>query len=232
MLRANEIIMRTISEVASTRLWLSTLALKRALDKNISFDFAQAIRAGETLLVGEGNLSFSVALSYLVGHATANITATTLQPERQYLADTSTNAGILRKRGIRVISCVDATRLSTTFDTKKFQLIVFQFPNVGSRKPIYGRNPNHVLVLRFLRSASEQVALYGCIAITVVNSSHYDGAFDMDSAAERNGFEKPIAYPFYFANYPGYQHVKTKEDGHSAIDDGDQFVTYVFKKRL
>ena len=111
-----------------------------------------------------------------------------------------------------------------------FDLIVFQFPNVGSREPVYGRNPNHVLVRRFLKSAKKHLTAEGQIAITVVNSSHYDGAFDMDGAAERNDYEIPVAHPFYFADYPGYSHVKTKEDGSSALEKGDEFVTYVFRQ--
>jgi hypothetical protein len=41
----------------------------------------------------------------------------------------------------------------------------------------------------------------------------------------------PLAYPFYFSDYPGYSHVKTKDDGSSAVGEGDEFVTYVFHKK-
>lgn len=56
----------------------------------------------------------------------------------------------------------------------------------------------------------------------------------MDGAAERNDYASPVAYPFRFADYAGYLHVKTKDDGVGAIDEGDEFVTYVFrlKKRV
>jgi hypothetical protein len=39
----------------------------------------------------------------------------------------------------------------------------------------------------------------------------------------------PVAHPFYFADFPGYCHVKTKDDGASALEKGDEFVTHVFR---
>lgn len=125
---------------------------------------------------------------------------------------------------------VDATNLSRWFGEGLFDLIVFQFPNVGNREPIYDRNPNHVLVRRFLRSATKHLTASGRIAVTVVNSPHYDGAFDMNGATELNGCKIPIAHPFYFADYPGYSHIKTKDDGSSALEEKDEFVTYVFRQ--
>ena len=56
----------------------------------------------------------------------------------------------------------------------------------------------------------------------------------MDGAAERSEFALPVAHPFRFADYAGYAHVKTKDDGIGAVDDSDECVTYVFrlKRRL
>ena len=67
--------------------------------------------------------------------------------------------------------------------------------------------------------------------VSFVACPHYDGAFDVDGAAERNEYENPVAYPFYFSDYPGYSHVKTKDDGSSAVGESDEFVTYVFHKK-
>lgn len=65
----------------------------------------------------------------------------------------------------------------------------------------------------FLKSAAGHLTGKGNVAITAVNSPHYDGAFDVDGAAERNDYEIPVAYPFFFSDYPGYSHVKTIDDG-------------------
>lgn len=37
------------------------------------------------------------------------------------------------------------------------------------------------------------------------------------------------AYPFHFSDCAGYSHVKTKDDGVGAVDESDEFVTYVFR---
>jgi hypothetical protein len=131
----------------------SAIALKRALDFKAPFDFAAAVRAGPALLVGEGNLSFSLALSESVG-AVQNMTASTFKTSAEYSAATTQNAKILRRRGVATVAGVDATNLSRYFGQRKFASIIFQFPNVGSRSPIYGRNPNHILVRSFLKSAA------------------------------------------------------------------------------
>jgi hypothetical protein len=219
---------RLVEDVTWQRFWFSAIALKRALDFKAPFDFAAAVQEGRTLLVGEGNLSFSLALSNLAG-AVENMTASTFQTSAEYSEAATQNEKVLRRRGVTTMAGVDATNLSRFFGQRRFAFIIFQFPNVGSRHPLYGRNPNHILVRRFLKSAAGHLTLGGRVAITAVNSSHYDGAFDMDGAAERNDYATPIAYPFYFSDYPGYSHVKTKEDGIDAIE-GDEFVTYVFRR--
>lgn len=228
---ASNIIGRIAWDLAWQRCLLSAITLKRTLDFKDPFDFTAAVKVGPTLLVGEGNLSFSLSLSGLVGDRAANMTATTFQMEDEYLEITRQNARALRSKGVKTMAGVDATNLSRWFDQKKFSLIIFQFPNVGSREPRYGRNPNHILVKRFLRSAAKHLPVGGQVAITVINSSHYDGAFDMDGASERSGYRRPIARPFYTSSYPGYSHVKTKEDGVSALDEDDEFVTYVFQRK-
>ncbi|PRD45062.1 hypothetical protein C5748_02200 [Phyllobacterium phragmitis] len=161
------------------------------------------------MLLGEGNLSFSVSLAQLA-EQNVDMVSTTFEKEVHYSETAAKNARFLRRRGIKVLSGVDATDLTKFFGPVRFDLIVFQFPNVGSREPLYGRNPNHVLVRRVLGSAGSHLSYKGQVAITVVNSPHYDGAFDMDSAAKRNGYEPPRAHPFKFSDYPGYTHVKRK----------------------
>ncbi len=227
ILEAERIMAQTVYE----RFRKAAFELKRVLDKNRPFDFVSCARSGRVLLVGEGNLSFSLALARLVGSPVRGMTSTTFQGVAECTRETSRNAEALRKLGASVIASVDATNLEKWFNNLKFDLIIFQFPNVGSRSPLYGRNPNHVLVRRFLRSAAQHLRIYGKVAITVLNSPHYDGAFDVDDAARRNHYEIPVAYPFYFSDYPGYTHVKTNDDGTSVASSDSECVTYVFERK-
>lgn len=221
----------TLSDIAWMRFKFAATELKRTLDQATPFPFVRHIKGGKVLLVGEGNLTFSVSLARLAGTSAKNMTSTTFQSTNDYTNETARNARILTKSGARVMAGVDATKLSNWFGSTSFDLIVFQFPNVGSRFPIYGRNPNHVLLRRFLRSANEHITTHGVVAVTVVNSPHYDGAFAVDDAAERSSFCAPTAHPFYFSDYPGYSHVKTKEDGSPAFENDDEFVTLVFQTK-
>lgn len=189
------------------------------------------VKSGRVLLVGEGNLSFSLALARLAGTAASNMTSTTFQSINEHSETARKNALKLRSQSVNVMAGIDATNLSKWFGRAKFDLIVFQFPKVGSRSPLYGRNPNHVLVRRFLRSAAEHLSAGGEVAVTAVNSPHYDGALDVDGAATRNDYEIPVAYPFYFSDYPGYTHVKTKDDGTSVASSENECVTYVFERK-
>ncbi len=207
---------------------VAALELKRVLDSRTPFNYVQAVKTGSVLLVGEGNMSFSLSLARLSGSAAHNMTSTFLEVPLVQHALMRENAKKLRSLGVTIRAGIDATQLSTYFGRQKFKLIIFQFPNVGSRTPIYGRNPNHVLIRRFLGSAAQHLQPDGNVAITTVNSRHYDGAFDVDGAARRNGYAIPVAHPFQFSRFPGYIHVKTKDDGTSIASNDSECVTYIF----
>ena len=158
--------------------------------------------------------------------------ATTFEPRRNLSEVTAQNAARLARLGVSVLHSVDATKLSDLFARRRFALIAFQFPNVASRQPLHGRNPNYVLVRRFLRSAAMLLCENGCIAITAVDSPHYDGAFAMSDAARWAGVSEPRVHPFCFSDHPGYFHGNTEDDGESAISARDDCQTYVFSKRV
>ena len=109
-------------------------------------------------------------------------------------------------------------------------LVGFQVPNVASRKPVYGRNANHMLIRGCLRSARQVLARDGQIAITVVDSAHYDGAFAMSDAAGWAGFSYPCIHPFRVSDHPGYAHSNTQNENASAIGARDRLQTYVFDR--
>ena len=221
---------RLKSDQAWRRFWRSMLVLKGALTHDEPFDFVDWADHGPALLVGEGNLSFALSLARRVKQPRRSLVATTFEPERKLSVVARFNAKRLRDLGVSALHGIDATKLSDHFGRTRFRLIAFQFPNVASRRPLYERNPNFVLVRRFLRSAAVSLSENGCIAITVVNSPHYDGAFAMSDAAIWAGISKPHIHPFHVDDHPGYRHGDTEDDGESAISAKDDCQTYVFSK--
>lgn len=111
------------------------------------------------------------------------------------------------------------------------QIDHFSISKCSKSTPVFRRNPNHVLLRCFLRSAAAILRPDGQIAISVIDSPHYDGAFAMAEAARWAGICEPTVHPFDMADHPGYQHVNTQGDEASAVDAGDQLQTYVFGPR-
>ena len=183
---------------------------------------------GNVLLVGEGNLSFSKSLLTISSSGITGMIATTYETERSMPDAAKANASFLRQHGAVVMHDIDAAHLDKEFSSQKFDTIIFQFPNVGSREPIYGRNPNYILLRKFLRSAAEILAPNGEILISSVDSPYYEGAFQFEDATEFVGFKTPESYPFDPSNFPGYSHVNTNDD-ESAIEEHKKFITRVFR---
>ncbi len=123
---------------------------------------------------------------------------------------------------------VDATKLDKSFKPHEFDTIIFQFPNVGSRDAKHGHNPNHVMIRKFLRSAAAYLKPSGKIMVSVVDSPHYEGAFQFEEAAEFAGYETPETYPFDPSMFSGYSHTNTNDD-ESALDEHNKFLTWVFR---
>lgn len=183
---------------------------------------------GDTLLVGEVNLSFAQSLLRKPAAHIIRMTATTYESEKGLSQETRQNAESLRHHGVFVMHDVDATHLEQNLKPHKFDTIIFQFPNVGSREAIYGRNPNFIMIRKFLRSAVPYLAPAGRILISVVDNSHYQGVFQFDEAAAFAGYEQPEAYPFDPSLFSGYSHTNTNDDD-SALNDHSRFTTWVFR---
>jgi len=211
---------REIKRIDNHLLWL--------LGKAAKFDFIAQVANGNTLLVGEGNFSFALSLAERTQINPARLTVTAFETESNLSPNTRANARELRLMGATVLYGVDATNLTATLGTRRFDNIIFQFPHVGSREPIEGHNPNFILVRDFLISASSQLARDGKVLISAVDNPHYRGAFQFDDAADSAGFLPPQMYRFDPAAFPGYEHRMTHQSG-SALDNHDEFSTWVFR---
>lgn len=196
--------------------------------KAAQFDFITSIASGNSLLVGEGNLSFSLSLLSFDSILPRRITATTKQPSSKLSEDVAGNARKLRARGVSVLHGVDATKLDSYFVDRTFDSIIFQFPHTGSREPIFGKNPNHILIRKFLVSAKKHLNRNGKVIISAVDNPHYRGAFQFYEAAEYVGFSLPEVYKFAPSQFTDYTHAMTLEDD-SAIEDHKDFATWVFQ---
>lgn len=183
---------------------------------------------GDTLFIGEGNLSFAKSL---LSHPTAQIThmtATTYEKERNLSNDAKRNASFLQQYRALVMHGVDATHLDKSLRPHEFDTIIFQFPNVGSREAKYGQNPNHIMIRKFLRSAEKFLKSDGKILITAVDNPHYQGVFRFEDAAEFAGYKIIETWPFDPSLFSGYAHTNTNDED-SALGGHRRFVTHVFR---
>ena len=197
--------------------------------KRRSFEFVAATRRGTCILVGEGNLSFSLALARHPKSNAANLVATTYETERNCSPQATSNAEALRHLGARVLHGVDARALTEKSLPARAELIAFQFPNTGTRRSVYNRTDNHILVRRFLAAARTRLDTGGLIAITIVNSPHHLGAFDLPKAARWADCEVLEILPFYRSAWSGYGHVNTNNAEQSALRQYRSCSTWVFR---
>lgn len=213
------------------RLLKAGLRLKYALSTQSKFDFVRMAATGRSLFVGEGNLSFSLEIArHLETFERARLVASTFESAHEWSDETVSNARQLIELGCTVLDQIDARSIDRHFGTGVFDFVGFQFPNVGSRQPKHGRNPNHVLLRRFLKSAANAISQHGAICVTTINSPYYDGAFSIDDAARWAGLPKPVAYRFDPDDYAEYFHANTLDQSTSAIGSTEDFVTFVFRK--
>lgn len=181
----------TLQEAVHQALRYPALSTKKLAKVAAKFDFTARMPMGSVLFVGEGNLSFALTMSRKPRVPASSILATVYEAEEDLTDTAYDNARKLLKLGCSVKTGVDATRLSDTIGKRQFRTIIFQFPNVASRDPRYGQNPNHVLVTRFLKTARNHLKPGGLVIISTVDSPFYEGAFKMEEAARKAGFAAP-----------------------------------------
>ena len=207
----------------------ASICTKKILKLNSHYPFQNSVSKGNTLFVGEGNFSFSLSLTKKIPRNPFRIVSTCFETESQLSDDAYKNAQKLVQLGATVETGVDATCLEEQFGKRKFTRIIFQFPNVASRRSLYGQNPNHILVTRVLKSAHSILTNSGEVIITTVDSPFYEGAFKLNEAAQKSGFQPPEIFDFDPQAFQGYCHQNTA-DFDSALGTNDTFSTFVFAR--
>lgn len=191
------------------------------------YDFVNRINSGVSLLIGEGNLSFTISLIKKLQNL-SNLISSTYEVYNELSDIGKVNSKLLSQAGVKVMHSLDAGLLDKVFKQKIFDTIIFQFPHSGSREAIQGLNPNYVLVRDFIVSASCVLKRNGVILITIVDTDFYNNMFRFDELSQLLSISKPIKYKFDPSDYPSYTHTMTHEE-ESGIENYDKFATWEFK---
>ena len=182
---------------------------------------------GRLLLVGEGNFSFARSLLKNGFVGPEDLVCTTIENEHELSSEATLNVLSICHSGGEVGVRVDGRILEKSFRPQTFDSVGFQFPHACTRESKFRRTENHVLIRRFLRSASNIVSPQGILFITFVDSEFYRGQFALDEAARFAKVEKRMELPFTPSLFAGYRHENTLDTG-SAVAEKATFTTAVF----
>lgn len=194
-------------------------------EKKAILPFAAGQRA---LLVGEGDFSFSCAMTQLLVGQLDGVVTTTLDSQketRKKYPRSKRYTDQLRKRGAKVTYGVDATKakaLAACDANGGFDRIVFQFPHSGQQRV----HVNRALLRDFFEAAVGVLAPGGLVVVTLKERRPYTGWL-LEEQAAQVGFKPTRSVPFDPKQYPGYRHVTTEAE---AAVDGTHGFEVVFAK--
>lgn len=203
------------------------LELSMLVKSILKYDFISQINSGHSLLVGEGNLSFTISLIKKLQQL-SNLATTTYENYEDLSDAAQFNTRLLKQKGINVLHGIDATRLPQFFSQDSFDTVIFQFPHSGSREYIEGLNPNYILVRDFIVSASYILKDNGIILITTVDTDFYNNTFRFNEVSQELKIQNPNKYKFDPKDYPEYEHTMTHQE-ESGIDGYCKFATWEFR---
>ncbi|VTU01421.1 na-ca exchanger integrin-beta4 : Outer membrane adhesin like proteiin OS=Anabaena cylindrica (strain ATCC 27899 / PCC 7122) GN=Anacy_4636 PE=4 SV=1: Cna_B: PKD: Calx-beta: Calx-beta: PT-HINT: DUF2431 [Gemmataceae bacterium] len=172
-----------------------------------AYDIVSEAAKGTTLLVGEGNLSFSVSLASKPGVDPHNLTPTTYEDEAAAPDGADRNAATLVHLGAKVKFDVDATNLAASYGGAKFHAIVWNFPlrKAATRGQVTPANQS--LIADFFRSAAGQLSNDGMVMVTLIDG--YFGRWKVGQAATAAGLTLVDESQFDLKQFSGYKPVTT-----------------------
>ncbi|KTG39242.1 hypothetical protein cypCar_00038074 [Cyprinus carpio] len=169
----------------------------------------------EVLLVGEGNFSFSAALSENAGDD-VGVTATCFQSENQTYRQQGAVLNIqrLRDRGSVVLFEVDCTCLKEheAIQDHLFDCIIFNFPHSGRKS---GVKKNRILLVKFFQNAVSVLKDSGEVHVTLCNGQggtpcdspvrEWHNSWQVVAMAAEAGLILSEIRPFDCEMYQGYR---------------------------
>jgi hypothetical protein len=184
--------------------------------------------SGKTLLVGEGNLSFTEANLILGRNVPGNIRATVYEKKEDKPVATQARAEKLQDQGVTVEFGVDATKLHEgAEDEPKFDNIIWLFPHPGGPRGLSAA-AGAALLVAFFSSAKQRLAPGGKITVTLrvaKQPEYYVSRWRPVEAAASAGLTLVSRDDFKQEDYPGYTHETTDKKAHSAdVSRGFTFV--------
>jgi hypothetical protein len=187
--------------------------------------------SGRTLLIGEGNLSFTGSVVVLGINLPGNITATVYEKKEEKSAEAQRRAGQLAEQGVTVEFGVDATALHEGSDNlPKYDTIVWMFPHPGGDRASMATR-GAALLSAFFASAAQRLAPGGKIVVTLrvgKQPNYYVTRWRPVEAAAAAGLTLVSRNDFAQSDYPGYSHETTEGGAHAA--DVSQGFTFIFTK--
>ena len=188
-----------------------------------------------TLIVGDGNFSFSLTYSRL--NPEDNIVATSLDSERTVSDryDGAENVAQLKlTHSVTLLHGIDATKLKEypELSGKVFKLIIFNFPHTGGKSNI---KKNRALILAFFHSASQFLDSEGEVHVTLCKGQggtpvdeprEYGNTWKVVEMAADAGLMLTRIVPFPSADLPGYLATGYRSQGKPF--SADNALTHVF----